>query len=138
MAKFSEDWCYEVLRRARWPNGIICPYCGRTHITTHSRFGSTSSRRYLCLGCRKTFTDLTKTPFARTNLPLHKWFLCLDLMEDELTICQLAKKLRVKWDTTVYMQQRLNAQLKLEVMQRLCEAARKGRFRKLRVTAIET
>src|SRR5690606_39114098 len=52
----------EELRTARFALGRSCPRCGceRTH-----RWGSFSGRqRYRCLGCRRTFSDLTATPAA--------------------------------------------------------------------------
>lgn len=111
LAEFSEAWCYEMLRRVRWPNGITCPVCGRSRVTIHSKSAKTPRRRYLCLGCRRTFTDLTGTPLARTNLPLGKWFLCLQLLRHGRTTTDLARALEVKWDTAVQLQRRLGVAL---------------------------
>lgn len=52
----------DELRAARFALGLCCPRCGcgRVH-----RWGSFSGRqRYLCLGCKRTFSDLTRTPAA--------------------------------------------------------------------------
>ncbi len=106
-AGFNEAWGYKMLRHVRWPNGVTCSHCGRGRVTTHSRSARTPRRRYLCLECRRTFTDLTGTPFARTNLPLGTWLLCLQLMGQGRTTAELAKKLGVKWDTTAHMRARL-------------------------------
>ncbi len=125
-AEFSEDWCYEALRTARWPSGITCPRCGQRRVTTHSKSAKAPRRRYLCLGCRRTFTDLTGTPLARTNLPLATWFLCLRLMGEGRSTSGLAKELRVKWDTSVQLQRRLAPAL-----------ARPGLVRQLRGAARE-
>jgi transposase-like protein len=125
----SEARCYQLLRQARWPNGIVCPHCRQMRVTTHSKFTTTSRRRYLCLECRRTFTDLTGTPFARTNLSLCTWFHCLDLIGQGLRTSELAKKLSVKWDTTAYMVRRVAKQLKQPgLIQKLCEAAKERRF----------
>lgn len=105
--EFNERWCYEALRRLRWPRGVVCPSCGADHVTTHSKPTATPRRRYLCLECRRTFTDLTGTPLARTNLPLVKWFACLQLLGERRTIGEVAKQLGVKWETTAQMQRRL-------------------------------
>ncbi len=78
-------------------------------MTTHSKSSVTARRRYLCLGCRRTFTDLTGTPLARTNLSLDKWFLCLRLMGRGRSTSELARALGVKWDTTAHMERRLGA-----------------------------
>lgn len=101
-----EAWCYEMLRRVRWPNGVTCPHCGR-RATTHTKWTRTPRRRYLCPACRRTFTDLTGTPLARTNLPLATWVACLRRLGGRETTGQLAKALGVKWDTTSRLQRRL-------------------------------
>jgi transposase-like protein len=121
--EFSEAWCYEMLRRVRWPDGITCPFCRRGRVTTHSKPTKTPRRRYLCLACRRTFTDLTGTPMARTNLPLRKWLLCIRLLQHGRTTTDLARALEVKWDTAVQLQRRLGVAL-----------ARPGLIRQLRET----
>ncbi len=80
-------------------------------MTTHSKSARTPRRRYLCLGCRQTFTDLSGTPFARTNLPMGKWILCLRLLRHGQTTADLARVLNVKWDTAVLLQRRLGVAL---------------------------
>lgn len=105
-AQFDET-SYEILRALRWPKGIVCPYCEQTRVTTHTKSVLTPRRRYLCLGCRRTFTDLTGTPFAGTNLPLRIWLLSLRLIGEVRVTSDLAKALNVKWDTAAYIQQRL-------------------------------
>jgi transposase-like protein len=107
--KLSEFGCYQMFRQIRWPDGIVCPYRGCRRVTTHSKSLGTPRRRYLCLACRRTFTDLTGTPFARTNLHLATWFLCFDLVESGLTTSELAKQLGVKWDTAAHIQRRIGA-----------------------------
>jgi transposase-like protein len=110
-AELSEASIYDLLRRIRWPNGITCPCCGQSRVTTHSKSEKTPRRRYLCLRCCFTFTDLTATPLARTNLPIGKWFACLQLLDERRTPTDLARALDVKWDTAVRLQRRLTASL---------------------------
>lgn len=110
-ADISEAWCYEIIRRVRWPDGVACPFCGRRRVTIHTRPAGTPRRRYLCLECRRTFTDLTGTPFARTNLPLRKWLQCLRLLPDGRSTTDLANALKVKWDTVAHIQRRLGVAL---------------------------
>lgn len=124
---FNEAWCYEALRRVRWPDGITCPFCGRGRVTTHSKSARTPRRRYLCLGCRRTFTDLTGTPLARTNLRLGTWFRCLRLLRHGRTTTDLARALEVKWDTAVQLQRRLGVALtRPGVIRQLRELMAKG------------
>jgi transposase-like protein len=103
----EEAWCYETLRRCRWPDGLDCPRCGGKRVTAHTRSRDTERTRYLCLHCRRTFTDLTGTPLARTNLPLRTWFLCLQLIGSGRTVVELARELDVKWDTADRIKRRL-------------------------------
>lgn len=103
----SEERCYEILRKARWPDRITCPACGGSRITLDSRSRKTPRRRYLCLACGGTFSDLTGTPLAQTNLPLATWFECLRLLGRRCTTSELAKALDVKWDTAVRLRRQL-------------------------------
>ncbi len=111
MTEFSEAWSYETLRRVRWPNGVTCPYCGRKRVTTHSKSTRTPRRRYLCRDCHRTFSDLSRTPIARTNLPLWKWLLCLELLGEARTTSEIARELGVKWDSVARMERRVVAAL---------------------------
>ncbi|MFQ5945794.1 MAG: transposase [Anaerolineae bacterium] len=95
----SDDWCYHMLRRYRWPQGVTCVRCGSRRVTVHTRSGRTPRLRYLCLQCRRTFTDLTGTIFARSNLPLSTWFMGFSLFPQGLSTAEYARALSVKWDT---------------------------------------
>lgn len=68
-------------------------------VTFHTRSAQTPRLRYLCLLCRRTFSDLTGTVFARSNLPLRTWFLGLSLLPQGLPTAEYARALSLKWDT---------------------------------------
>lgn len=103
----NEAWCYETLRRCRWPDGVTCVRCGSPRVTVHTRAGQAPRLRYLCLHCRRTFSDLSGTIFARSNLPLHTWFVGLSLLPHRLSTVDYARALRVKWDTARRISRRL-------------------------------
>ena len=127
-AQFSEARCYEMLRRVRWPQGVVCPFCARRRVTPHSKSATTPRRRYLCLGCRRTFTDLTATPLAHTHLRMSTWFLLLRLLGEERSTAELAKALGVKWDTAAHLKRRLApAQGRRGLIWQLREAATEAR-----------
>jgi len=105
--RLDETWCYDVLRRVRWPEGIRCPFCGRGWVTSHSKSRTTPRRRYLCFHCRKTFTDLTGTPFSRTHLKMTTWFRGMRLTAEGCSTAELARALDVKWDTASHLKRRL-------------------------------
>ncbi|MBI1729203.1 tetratricopeptide repeat protein [Candidatus Acetothermia bacterium] len=74
--------CYELLRRIRWANGVICPYCQGQKVRIHGHVSSSREKRYLCTNCKKTFADRTGTIFANSNLPISKLFQGLLLIAD--------------------------------------------------------
>lgn len=113
-----------MLRQTRWPEGIVCPYCRRARTSLHSKPSNTPRRRYLCLACRRTFTDTTGTLLARSNLPLAVWFACLRRSRSRQTPGELARAIGVKWDTAAQLQRRVALAL-----------ARPGFFRRLREAA---
>ncbi len=123
----DEEWCYKVLRCCRWPTGVTCAWCGGRKVTVHTRRGRTPRLRYLCLHCRRTFTDLSGTIFTRSNLPLSKWFDCLLLLRYGRSTTDLARFLGVKWDTAAHMGRRLGVALaRPGLIWQLSEAMEKG------------
>lgn len=54
-------------RERRFHHGFACPRCQHTEVLRwgHERSGT---QRYRCLGCRRTFNDLTNTAMAGTHL----------------------------------------------------------------------
>lgn len=85
-SRLTSARCVKILRQARWPNGVNCPYCGRQEIrllakTSYRGF----CRRYLCKacsrqqGCNVTFTDKTGTIFEGSKIPLNKWLFLVHL-----------------------------------------------------------
>lgn len=97
--KVGDGWCYEMLRRCRWPDGVACVRCGSRRVTVHTRSRRMPRLRYLCLGCGRTFNDLTGTVFARSNVPLSTWLHGLSLLPQGLSTVEYAKALSIKWDT---------------------------------------
>ena len=107
-----ESWCYDLLRSLRWPDGLQCPFCRRHWVTSHTKSPATPRRRYLCFHCRRTFTDLTGTPLARTHLSLATWFRALDLIAEGCSTAELARSLDIKWDTAAHLKRRIERGLR--------------------------
>ena len=81
-----------ALRAARFPHGVRCPRCG--HTRTH-RWGSFSGRqRYLCTGCRRTFSDLTGTPAAYSK-KLLLWEDYGRCLAESLSVRRVSRRLRI-------------------------------------------
>lgn len=86
-----------AVRDARFPHGIACVHCQKNEL---QRWGSAHGRqRYRCKCCRRTFSDLTDTPFryCKHLARFPKYFGC---MERGVTVRAAAAFLRVHPSTT--------------------------------------
>jgi transposase-like protein len=69
-AMFStEDACREYLVRLRWPEGFICPRCGKSSETWPIR-----KTLFQCTGCKYQASVTAGTIFQDTRTPLTVWF----------------------------------------------------------------
>ena len=87
--------CIELLERARWKEGVRCPYCT-------SKRTAKAQHRHRCYACKTSFSVTVGTIFHRTHLPLQKWFLAVTLMlnaKKGLSALQLARNLKVNKNT---------------------------------------
>jgi hypothetical protein len=64
----SEEACCEYLGRLRWPDGFVCPRCGRGLAWPASR------GRLVCRACRHQTSVTAGTIFQDTRKPLVLWF----------------------------------------------------------------
>jgi hypothetical protein len=75
--------CARALRRARWPQGFVCPRCaGRCYSRCANRHGE---RLWQCATCRHQTSLISDTLFASTKLPLTRWFLAMYLLTQSKT-----------------------------------------------------
>lgn len=97
----SEEKCYEMLRRARWPDGHVrCPYCGGTDIAGPWRSAhALGGYRYRCRGCGRRFNDRTGTVFEGSKLPLRAWFLAIYLVQLNHSTAEIARELPCDYHT---------------------------------------
>jgi transposase-like protein len=65
----DEEACWGSLRRARWPEGFVCPRCSATSSSWIS-----TRRLEQCCGCRYQCSVTAGTVFHRTRVPLLTWF----------------------------------------------------------------
>ena len=67
--RFSDDEaCLEYLRKIRWPNGFVCPVCGK------KKAWETKRGLYHCQSCNHQTSVTSGTIFHRSQKPLHLWF----------------------------------------------------------------
>lgn len=90
----SDEKCYEIIRKLRWPHGTKCPHCQATCITKRGHDETQPARqKYRCRQCGKRFDDLTGTVFSGHHQPLKVWILCLYFMGLNLSSIQIAREL---------------------------------------------
>jgi transposase-like protein len=80
------------IRAVRFQAGVVCPRCYGDRVHGWGSFAG--RRRYRCLTCRRSFSDLTGTPAAYVK-KLHLWRRHADLIEQGLTLRRVAASLGI-------------------------------------------
>ena len=76
--RFSDEQVTEeMFVHARWPDGILCPFCDSTNITPRPTHKPAPFR---CNSCRKDFSVKTNTVMHGSNLSLRTWALAAYLL----------------------------------------------------------
>lgn len=94
----SEWECAEALREVRWAAGVQCVYCGGRSVVRRG-WRKHLYRRYRCRGCGRWFNDRTGTVFAYSKLPLKFWFYTAFMVQSKISVCELAKDLKLPYNT---------------------------------------
>jgi transposase-like protein len=116
----DESAAYQLLERARWPEGPVCPHCGSVNHAYYltpkdaarkTRTGNPTHRRvWKCAVCRKQFSVLIGTIFADSHIPLAKWLLALHLFrtsERQVTAIELQRTLGIAYRSAWSMARRI-------------------------------
>jgi transposase-like protein len=98
-----------AFRRLRFANGLVCPHCDSRRV--HRWGWSGDRRRYRCLGCAHTFSDLTGTPLAHLKR-LDLWPRFQDCVLESRTLRPTARALGVHLSTAFRWRHRLLAALR--------------------------
>lgn len=101
----TEEQCRAAVFAWRWPKGFVCPHCGSTD---HAVVGK--RQLYLCHDCLTQTSLKAGTIFARTLLPLTKWFQGMYLItqaKNSISTLELARQLGVRPDTASLMRHKL-------------------------------
>lgn len=111
MRKFStQTECIQHLETVRWGNEPKCPLCGSCNVARKAEKGRVG--RWNCHKCAASFNVLSGTIFAKTRIPLPKWFAAIALIvnaKKSISSCQLARDLGMNQRSAWYMQQRIRA-----------------------------
>lgn len=101
----TETQCEAALTAWRWPKGFACPRCGSAD---HAIVGK--RRLYECHACHRQTSLKSGTIFAKSLVPLTKWFQCMWLLtqsKGSVATLELARQLDLKWDSAWLMRQKL-------------------------------
>lgn len=100
----------EVVRQARFVDGVACPHCGSRSVGGWGSFAG--RRRHRCRGCGRTFSDLTGTPAAYTKR-LDLWLPYSYCMAASLSIRAAAARVGVHPSTAFRWRHRLLDELRI-------------------------
>jgi len=90
----TEDACRDYLTACRWPDGFVCPRCGKSHALELP-----TRRLWRCLGCRRETSITAGTVLHRTRISLRHWFWASYLVTTHtpgLSALQLHRQLGLK------------------------------------------
>ncbi len=96
------DYCAELFRQMRWPNGAGCPYCESEAVEEFCQYQE-YFYRYTCQTCGRTFNDKTGTIFEQSKLPLTAWFVGIYLMARGRSTQTISDELGVDYNTALRM-----------------------------------
>jgi transposase-like protein len=99
---------FQRIRKLRWKEGVYCTNCGSFSVKLHQR-EKRGLYRYRCNDCKKLFSDLSKTIFESTKIPLWKWFFAIyeTGQKSGISSIELADKLNVNQKTAWRMLDRI-------------------------------
>ena len=105
-AKFpDEQSAIDYLTGILWPNGPICPYCGRMRISPRK-----TPNYYRCKDCRKDFTIRVGTIFHRSHIKITLWLFAMYLIvtaRKGISSLQLSKELGIGQTAAWFLLQRI-------------------------------
>jgi transposase-like protein len=107
----NEDKARAWLEASRWPDGVVCPFCGQLESSSaQPAEGALGAGWYHCRDCRKKFTVRVGTLYARSHIPLHKWLLATHLLcasKKGMSAHQLARMLEITYKSAWFMAHRI-------------------------------
>jgi transposase-like protein len=111
--------CADYLRKIKWPDGVVCPFCG----ASDERIGGVASRGILqCKDCRKQIRIKTGTIFEDSPLGLDKWFVavwCIANAKNGISSHELGRALDVTQKTAWFMLHRIREAMKTGTFDKL-------------------
>ena len=72
----TEKKCHKYLKSILWQKGGYCPFCGSHQIHEYK----SNFKKNRCYSCKQDFSIRKNTIFDDSRLSLHKWFICIYLV----------------------------------------------------------
>lgn len=113
---FSDhDSARAFLEAKRWPDGVVCPFCGLVGeaYRLKPKAGSKTPVRpgvWKCAGCRKQFTVTKGTIFEDSHIPLNTWLMAIHLIcssKKGMSAHQLHRMLGITYKSAWFMVHRI-------------------------------
>jgi transposase-like protein len=106
------DNCIAYMVDHRWPNGVVCPTCGRKDVTWLP-----SQRKWQCKSAhaKRQFSAKVGTIFEDSPLGLEKWLPAVWLIvtaKNGISSCEIARSLDVTQKTAWFMLHRIREAMK--------------------------
>lgn len=102
----DEASCVAFLLERRWPDGFVCPVCGKRRVAALK----SRPRLFECLDCGRQTSITAGTAMHRSRLPLTTWFWAAPLMathSNGMSARQLEDQLGVTYKTAWLLTQKL-------------------------------
>jgi hypothetical protein len=108
----NEDRCIKFVAEQRWPNGAICPTCGRVDVSYLK-----SQRRWQCKSAhlKRQFSVKTGTIFEDSALGLKVWLPAIWAVvnsKNGISSYEMARKLKVTQKSAWFLNHRIREALK--------------------------
>lgn len=113
----NKDKAREHLEALHWPNGPVCPKCGKGDRVKRLEGKSTRPGVVMCNACRKPFTVTVGTIFEDSKIPLNKWLLAFRLMAGSkkgISAHQLHRSLGITYKSAWFMAHRIREAMDIE------------------------
>jgi hypothetical protein len=103
----NPDNCLAYLVARRWPNGVVCPTCGRTDVTFLAK-----QRKWQCKSAhqRRQFSVKVGTIFEDSPLGLDKWLMAVWMItncKNGVSSYEIARAIGVTQKTAWFMEHRI-------------------------------
>jgi transposase-like protein len=102
----DEASCAAFMFKRRWPDGFVCPACGKRRVAALK----SRPRLHECLDCGRQTSVTAGTVMHRSRLPLTTWFWAAHLMtthSNGMSALQLQDQLGVTYKTAWLLTQKL-------------------------------